>query len=179
MSNLQYAEYKIKNAYLQKYRALKNTPYYNGGKQLDAAVAKAAVYCIEMNADPELYVEAVYWKYKDVGFYPNQLIAANIDKIYHEFIESIKVVGKVEIEKQFCIQKHYLLTAIKNTTREPEVILMDDALNFSPWFRVCITKEPVPALLAKYGKEAKKLMTPEIADFLAANNLDTKRLENL
>jgi len=169
--------YIIKQRYLEKARA-GGSSNYTGGKRLDKAVAEAARICTAINADPCHYVEAQYWAYRDAGFQTGHLHSYKAVANYREFCKKVEVVTNSTADQAFETQKRYLGTALKNSNREVEAILMDGAINFTPWFRVLITKEPVPAIMTKYKQEAKLQVqaSPSVQKIIKEAGLDIGRL---
>lgn len=56
-------------------------------------------------------------------------------------------------------------------------ILMDDKIYFTPWFRIVITKEPIPEVMEKYMVAAKNVFTNSLKDFLNKKNLNADRIQ--
>jgi hypothetical protein len=139
-----------------------------------------------MNADPRVYVDAMYDYYcktlrdtKKIAFSIRQLCFEDAENIYKNYIQGLQNEAHVTLEGRFNTQVKYLRAAITQTNSPVEAILMSDNLDFQPWFRICITTDPNQNIINKYGKKAKQYLTPEIINFAKRQKLDYTRLENL
>lgn len=172
----QYAK-QLVAAFLEKKKSV-GALWLQASIPLTKAANKAAERCLDMGANPTDYVEALFWRYRDTGFHPNHLNAQDAASVYRAYVERKRDIVELSLPDTYRMQKEYLRTAITNTNRKLEHILMDDALDFAPWFRVCITKEKIPAVVEKYGKRARRLIEQhtEIVNLLRREHLDVSRL---
>ena len=152
--------------------AKKTIPYYKGGEALENALDKAEILC--EGKDPVLWVQAQYrYKPKD-EFYPNSLHYRNGTQNYIKYLNS----ASTEEDMLFQVQLQYLNSAVEKTGRSDLEVLSDINLDFKPWFRVLMTREPDEELLQRYGAEAKDCIEqiPKIKALLKRNNVDLTRL---
>jgi hypothetical protein len=129
------------------------------------AAIKAAALCEQSHTDPRVYVQAQHrYASSDGHFYPNQLHTSsaleNVAK-YKTF-----VLIPLDPAKLYATQLLYLTTAIRNTKRSVESILMDKTIQFYPWFRILITKKPNASIIQEFGEAARQQMVPLWSDFL-------------
>lgn len=139
----------------------------------DEAFRKAAVICMQLNADPELYVKAQFAGC-NAGITANFLHTDKAKDYYRIFVEEMVL----SLDESYDVQKTLLHNQIVHAGRSVERALMHDGLDFEPWFRICITKEPILEVIQKYREEAKKLLTPKLKKFLDSKKLDYKRIKN-
>lgn len=135
---------------------------------------KAAEICEKLDATPQQYADAIF---SAIGKDKMQLAflhCAEAKKHYHDFMER----KSMSLSDLYDLQKMYLKVQITQAKRKVEVALMDDDLNFHPWFRICITKEPVEEIIEKYGEQAREEMNPRLKAFLEMKKLDPKRITN-
>lgn len=144
------------------------------------SLQKATACCMEIKADPVLYVQAMFEYFKKYGkakyFAATYLHMHDYKAIYDQFITEAAQTAKVDWEDIFQAQLRYLETALIQTNRTVEQILLDDGINFAPWFRIIITKDPIPSIMEKYQNKAKQLVTADLLQFLQSKKLDIKRL---
>lgn len=140
-------------------------PGYHGGEALEKALDPAARICIDAKITPEDYCAALYQAYGGVheSFWPNQLTGAKAKKIAENYAANYEAIRPEQLwHSQIGLMRQTLIS----TQRSAEHILLDHALAFSPWFRVVATVEPDPAIIRRYGKEAKEQYTPALQEFL-------------
>lgn len=142
--------------------------------KLDKSVEKAATLCIANNLDPVIFVQAQYKYHTTDEFFETCLCPKNALGNYQRFTTKSVLV----LANSFEVQMSYLKTAIVNLKMPVEEILMDEYIQFTPWFRITITKQINPKVIKKYGKLAKLACTPELIAFLKSKNLDPNRIKD-
>jgi hypothetical protein len=160
----------LEHAY--KEEVAKRKSYIKIGEESRKYLHKAAEKCLDHGYDPDMYVAAQARYHTTDQFYANQLVTKWADTNYQKYLSTFCE----DPIQAFEVQKGYLRTAILRTQRTVEEILMDDLINFSPWFRIIITKEPVPEIVKKYKKVAAAMMTPKLERYLRDLKLDTSRI---
>jgi len=152
------------------YQQIKTGRRPNGPRQIPPAVKtaamKAATICEQSGTDPRIYVQAQHrYASSDGEFYPNQLHTStaleNVAK-YKTF-----VLIPLDPAKLYDTQLLYLTTALRNTKRSVESILMDKTIQFYPWFRLLITKKPNDTIIKEFGEAARQQMVPAWIEFLS------------
>lgn len=142
---------------------------YRAGKQDQKHFLKAAKICMSNNFDPALFVLAqdMYRANRGVegkDYFWSTLLGANgAVENYMKFLDR----SNVDLAALFEVQKTYLLQAIELAKRPVKNILMDPLIDFTPWFRILVTKQEIPEVMAKYREEARKRMTPKLRKFLS------------
>lgn len=125
---------------------------------LDKALQKAAILCAQYEIDPDIYISAQIRYFKprtgQKHMYPNDFVSKDAVANAHSYLS---------VEKNDCTwmgswknQKYYLSSAINNTKRTIEEILLDHNIGLRPWFRCLITKHPIPSVIKKYGYQASQ-----------------------
>jgi len=135
---------------------------------------KAATICMELDATPEQYVASLVAKIGADKLRVEFLHCAEAKNHYKEYM-SERALSLPDI---FEVQMMYLRNQLGQAKRKVEDALMDDDLKFQPWFRICITKQPIEEVLDKYCAEAVEQMTPKLKQFLIDKKLDYKRITN-
>lgn len=136
------------------------------------SLPKAVDICIELNADPITYVKAQRKFCVVRNFPPNQLHTNRAREKYIDYVESYR---DNDLDS-YIVQKRYLYDAIKSG-RSAKSVLLDDVLDFRPWFRVVITKEPIPEVIERYNDQAKEELTPKLEALLKKEGLDVNRIK--
>lgn len=167
--NIEYLQEEIKEHFMRIQRD--RSPGYKPSIRLQAAIEKAAKICAELGATPRDYVEAQY-KFRGMeAFYPSLLHTYKAKENYKEHVSPDDNYARM-----IDVQKNYLRIELVQIGRQVKNVLMDDKISFYPWFRICITKDPIPEVIAKYGKEAKAQMNPKLEGFLRSLGLDPQRI---
>lgn len=135
---------------------------------------KAAKICIALDATPEDFVCAQFRKIGPENMQPAMLHNANAEKYYKDYMS----LTRMSLPEVYNTQMLYLETQIRQAKRTVEAALMDDDIKFHPWFRICITKEPIDKVIDKYIAEAQELFNNQLKQFLISKNLDYKRITN-
>lgn len=145
------------------------------------AFKKSAVICARLGAEPEMYVKAQFafidnnklLVAPDLLHIESESSANKAEHNYKRFIEGMTL----SLQQSYDLQLSYLQDQITLVHRPINRALMDDFLNFKPWFRVCITKEPIPEVVEKYKEEAKKeyLNSHKLREFMATKKFDHTR----
>lgn len=150
-------------------------PGYRGGEDLEKALDPAARICINAKITPEDFCAALYQAYGGThdSFWPNQMTGTKALNIATKYASNYEAVLP---DKLWAAQIGLMRQALVSTKRTVEELLFDHSIAFSPWFRIVATVEPNPAIIRKYGKDAKEQLTPELKAFLlssvAAPHLD-------
>lgn len=162
---------QLRDAYIARIRLIK--PYFTGSPTLDKAVIKAADICESIGADIEAFVLAQD-KFKTTPeFYPTLLHSKYAVSNYEKYRSSCVTEDSVVLD----VQKKYLRVGLENG-RKIMNMLMDDQLGFYAWFRILVTKEPNPDLIAKYYQKAQNEVTPKLKSFLVKCGFDLTRINN-
>ncbi len=138
------------------------------------AFKKAAILCDELGAEPIDYISAQFARIHADQMMPAFLHGKDAKAHYKEYMEK----RSMGLDELYDLQLMYLRSQILQAKRTTEKALMDDDINFHPWFRICITKEPVQEIIDKYREAAAEEMTPKLLAFLKKKNLDYKRITN-
>lgn len=169
---------QLRAAYINKRR--RKQPGYHGSENLEKVLDPAAANCVAAGMEPKDYVDALYLQYAvkstEDKFWPNILSGANALRIAKDYAKNF---GDPPFDHMWQTQWQVLKHALIHTKRDVDKLLADDALAFSPWFRVVATKEPVPEVMTRYGRMAKDRLTNQLkADLrrVAPGQLD--RIEN-
>ncbi|RTL07784.1 hypothetical protein EKK58_01165 [Candidatus Dependentiae bacterium] len=146
----------------------RKTPEYRGGEALEKALDPAARNCIKAKITPEDYCAALYQAYGGTydDYWPNQMTGNKALSIATKYASNYEAVAP---DKLWAAQVGLMRQALVSTKRTVEELLFDRAVAFSPWFRVIATVEPNREIIAKYGKEAKAQLTPELKTFLLSS----------
>lgn len=129
------------------------------------ASIKAAAICEQSHTDPRVYVQAQHrYASTDGHFYPNHLHTSSALENVAKFKTFVLI--PLDLDKLYDTQLLYLTTALRNTKRSVESILMDRNIQFYPWFRILITKQPNANIIKEYGEAARLQMVPLLEDFL-------------
>lgn len=171
--DLKFIEDEIARIYTRIKAIRQGLHYSHTSTAAASAFAKAAVICAELNADPEIYVKAQF-AHCDAARFANLLHTSNARTYYKKYVEEMTL----SLDELYDINKMYLTSQITNAGRSVEDALMHDGLDLQPWFRICITKEPIPEVIQRYRAEAKAMLTPKLKNFLKSKNLDYTRISN-
>lgn len=167
---------ELRRLYCKKKGKLIGKPFYTlpiteKNKQ---AFRKAAELCVELKADPEIFIDAQFIAGGDINnFYPEFLHSKNARINYHEY----KKRTMLSYEDSYAIQLEYVRSQIEKNGRKVENILMDDDIPLSPWFRICISVAPIPEVIEKYRPQAKEEFNDELKNFLDSKGLDSTRIK--
>ncbi len=162
--------HKIQSTYVNIRR--RSISHFDRSAAVDAAVLKAAVICKKIEAEPVAYVTAQH-KYCTGEFWPTMLHSSSAADNYKKYLASIQG----DFDKVLNAQLQWLGQIIKDTKQTVEYTLMDPLIDFLPWFRILITKEPNPEIIAKYKEKAKYLMNSRLHEFLKSKKFDVARLK--
>lgn len=141
----------------------------NPNPHVEKAVRKAAQLCVDLQCDPAVYVAAQikFWvpiNGHEKQFLPAQLAGPNATDNVNKF-RTVQVGNT--LQGTYDVQKRYLRQALLHTARSLEDILIDRNMDFDPWFRCLISKAPIPAVIKKWGYEARQqLNSNEVKTFL-------------
>jgi hypothetical protein len=127
-------------------------PWYNLNPKDDIFFIKAAKLCNKLGADPVHFIDAQFNGISQIDkYFPAYLSTIEAEQKYILYMaESNIEETKIDLETLYRIQLNYLVTYINKTGLSVENILMKDYIDFTPWFRILITKEPVPEIIDKY-----------------------------
>ncbi|NBQ70039.1 MAG: hypothetical protein EBU46_14915, partial [Nitrosomonadaceae bacterium] len=98
------------------------------------------------------------------GFYPEVLINSQAE----QNVERYRRESQLPLQMDDCmyIQKQYLAGMLKRTNRSVEDILLDDGIDFTPWFRILVTTKPNQKIIDKYKQQARALLSLELQMYL-------------
>ena len=158
------------NAYVAFQRHYSKNPDYHGGTALTTACDKAAPICKGLKANPKEYIAAVFQGFgTDVK--PNYIGCLKAQEYYRKAVTEYKA----RLPRMYKVQMGYLWDQLQ-TDRTVKNVLLDDRINFAPWFRIVISKEPIPEVMDKYLAQAKNVVSSSLLEFLQSEKLDTNRL---
>jgi len=172
---------------IRKYYALKranilgsSSAYIAPTKKNDDAFREAAKICLELDAEPETYVRAQFTLFTDkeaLAKVPNLLHHNKAKDYYNDYIQSTTL----SFEDSYKLQVAYVRDQVELAQRPVVRALMDDKLNLEPWFRICITKEPVKEVIDKYKDDALEVYerSKRLREFLAEKKLDHTRFTQI
>lgn len=142
---------------------------------------KAAEICFRIDADPVSFVDAQFDNVKKIdNFQAAFLHSKYAEEKYKEYIDAHHVQETfVEWYDLYQTQLSYLRNLIQ-TGMTVEKALMKEYIHFYPWFRILITKKPVPEIINKYGVVAKQELKKEekngLIKFLKEKKFDLSRI---
>ena len=172
---------------IRKYYAIKRAKvlgsagaYIAPTKKNDDAFKAAAKVCIELDAEPEVYVRAQFTLFSDqqlLAKLPALLHHGKAKDYYNDYIQSTTL----SFEESFKLQVAYVRDQVELAHRPVVRALLDDKLNLEPWFRICITKEPIKEVIDKYKDDALEVYerSKKLRQFLAEKNLDYTRFKQI
>ncbi len=165
----------IAQFYVEKVR--EQAGWYTMNNKVKIAGEKAAVQCKKAGAHPKDFVAAQFARFAEMGTIKGTmpttfLYAINATKNYEDFMQHAEVQEEVSYARSFNAQKHYLLLAVNSGNWTVEQVLLDHLLDFTPWFRMSVTKNSMPAVTAKYGEKAKAQITDDLVSFLKEEGLN-------
>lgn len=147
-----------------------STKKYMLASKYDVDFEKAADICKELDASAIDYINAQFTDIHPDRVFPTMLHSKYARTKYKTFMES----RKFDFEEEFKVSQIYVQTAAR--TRPVEEILLDDVLHLPPWFRICISLEAFPSVIAKYKSAAQAMFNDRLKKFLISKGLDYKRI---
>lgn len=172
---------EIKHCFIGLMRTMRGAPNYARDPvtlnniavpALDKVLSRAVSLCLESRATADIYVRAQNQYFVpslkafklNEEFYPNVLINSQAVANVERFRKESQI--PLQIEDCIYIQKQYLTGMLTRTDRSVESILLDDAIDFTPWFRILVTTKPNQKIIAKYRRQARALLTVELEMYL-------------
>ena len=136
---------------------------------------KAAEVIESLNANPMTYIQAQFHNRGDGAKLLPQFLAT--DKAIDRYLDFVSNKSKVTIDEIFEENVRRLKAQMQLGFAVKE-ILMSKSFNFRPWFRLCITKEPIPELMEDKELREKALseFNNEVKELLVKRGLDYKRI---
>jgi len=164
----------LSNTLLEEYVKLRRqeAPGIIVSKKTRDCVAKAAKLCVSNKLDPVQFVRAQKYYCKMPGFFPTALTASQALENYHKYVKGVKK----DLNSVFHTQCTYLTKAVEAGGYSLEEALMNDGIDLKPWFRILITRNPIPEVIQKYRKAAVACWDDEYERFAKSKNLDTTRI---
>jgi len=160
---------EIKYWFIETMRLKK--PHYRTSPGSHKDFQAAAVVCARLDADPCTYVKA---QAKYAGkFYPTCLHNSYSEKNYKKLMET----KNVSYEGTFETNVKYLAIML-NKGYTTEEAITSEHVEFSSWFRILATEEPLQKIISKYIKAAKAEYSPELEEFLISKGLPYERIKN-
>jgi hypothetical protein len=153
-------------------------PYWTpaNNPQLDNAVVKVALECIDGEMEPRKFVQAQYqYRPQGANFYPGHLANGNGKANYKKYIDK----STSDLQSLWDVQIRQLKNALDNTGMKLEEILADRYIHFQPWFRIIMTPNPSKELLALYRLPAKQLLNTELEEFLTSKKLNINKIKHV
>lgn len=136
------------------------------------ALPKAADICMELNADPATYVKAQERACTSTDFFATYLHSKFAKDNYGKYRDKYTS----DFDSVLKVQKLYLVNAIKSG-RKFESVIMDDVIDFKPWFRIIISKERNEEVIDKYRDKAMAELTSALEKFIIKNGFDIARIK--
>lgn len=124
---------------------------------------KASQLCEALSCDPRLYIRAQKM-FNEGEFFVNKVCTERAEEFLQRYRE--EVVLPNNLDDLFSMQVRYLTNALEFTNRSLENILLDNSIQFFPWFRIIITSEPNQKVIDAYGETAKNQMNERLKAFL-------------
>ncbi len=156
----------IQSAYVKKKQV--TMPFYKPRAEDAVHFQKAAVLCHASGAEPVAWVHAISMNVEESKFYTTMLHCAQSTKYYDKYVNTTKQ----DLQDVFNMNMQYLKEQVVDGRRSVEDALLDDNVQFSPWFRVSVTKEPVPEVERKYRARAREyLYDDDLVKFLEAKKI--------
>lgn len=116
----------------------------------DPVYDKAAEKCQKLKALPEDYVRAQAVFCTQPKFYPNQLATRFANTYYHKYMDQQFGDAKSRVVGQLLLW----VNQVVELKRDPKRVVMDESLEFYPWFRIIVSPEYFPGLEQKYLSSA-------------------------
>ncbi len=142
--------------------------------KLGECFEKAAAVCITLDADPEEYIKAQFYQEEPERILPQFLYSKMAIARYENYKARPKVCT-VSLDEIYELNCKYLKKQLELGYSVDE-ILMCDSILFTPWFRICISKEAIPAVTAKYKTRAREEFDDSLKEFLKKKSLEYKRI---
>ena len=172
---LRYLGEQIYACYVGLMRTMKGSPNYGRDPNTKAelqipklwvAADKAAVMCLDSGVDAETWVRAQNMFLEADQLYFNLLHAADAPaKVTNYLTKTQQPLDNYA--DALHIQKRYLAQQLRGSTaRSVEDILLDDQVDFHPWFRIVCTVKPIPSVIRKYGARARAALPLALLVFL-------------
>lgn len=139
--------------------------------KLNRSFEKASRMCESIGADPTVYIDAHFYGKDPSKIFIAFLHGSNSEETYRKYRE-LHVTKETDMFEHFC----GMLKRQLELGRRVEWILNNIDLPFPAWFRICISKEPIPSVMQKYKAMAKREMTEDVRNFLDEKGLDYKRI---
>lgn len=151
----------------------KRIAYAIPGELYQDCFEKVAEIVTDLKTDPEAYIYSQFYNRGDgAKILPQFLYSEEAVQRYLEFANKQNIVTLDDVFNEN-VQRLKNQMSLNFTVEE---ILMSKSFDFRPWFRVCITKEPVPAIMEKFQPLAKEQFNDSIKAILIKHNLDYKRI---
>lgn len=142
------------------------------GDTYDKYFIKGAEVCRELRACPILFIDSLFVNADPDKIFPTFLNSRDFcTKKYNEYIETYHTKAAVLFPVLL-----KLLKAQLELGRTLEEVLLSDYLDFPAWFRVCISKEPIPSVMDKYCAAAQLSFSIDVKQLLVDKKLDYKRI---
>lgn len=133
---------------------------------------KAAGLCMELYADPREFVEAQFHNENPDKMLPAFLYSSRAKQKYEDYM----ALYKFDYKEILSIQAVVLQEQVIRCGRDLKDVLLDKHLQLEPWFRICISPQPIPEVIEKYKEEARAMLDKRLKQFLEDNKLDYRRI---
>ena len=166
---------QIREAFVSKAQKLK--PWYKTSYKDEKHFVEAAKICEKLEANPNIYIDAQFEGFKNVDHIQAAFLhSTHAEQKYLDYANKNMVKDiPIDYEALYNIQLRYLKNLIKSNL-SVEDALLKDYIQFEPWFRILITKNPVPDIIKKYKSKLGKL-DPRLLTFLKnKGKFDLRRL---
>ena len=140
--------------------------------RFDEHFREAAEICLELNASPVDYIDALFYNKDPDRIHPPFVSSDFVRKLYKEYTENYQFTYDDSLK----VQLLYLSQQVLRRNRNVEDALMDDNVSFEPWFRICITEKPIKQVVEKYKSRARAEYNEILKEFLIKHKLDYRRL---
>lgn len=152
----------------------KKFPRYNiPGNSFQDCFERMAEIVEELKADPEAYIFAQFYnRGEDAKILPQFLHSTEAIKRYVEFVSKQNIITLDTIFNEN-VQRLKNQMSLNFSVKD---ILMSKSFDFRPWFRICITSEPIPEVIKEFKEAAQAQFNDQIKELLINHKLDYKRI---
>lgn len=145
--------------------------FYRLSDKFDSSFRKAAALCLQLNARPEIFIAALAHNIPKDKFIPPFVACAQAGEYYKSYLAKSYFPEEEMFDTYISYLKGHLLAKKKLVN-----ILLNRRIDIAPWFRIVISKEPIPEVIKEFRQEALKQMTPSLKAFIQAKGLDFNRI---
>ncbi len=140
----------------------KISPSYRIPPSYSADFKKLAEYCVEKGIDPVVFVDAQFDKIPAHEMTAKRLMYAGSEANFKNYVEK----NCASIEEDYKIQLSYLERLVLIKGKSVKQVLLNDNLDFEPWFRILQPVQEIPEITKTFLAEARKKWTPTVEAFV-------------